>query len=79
MVGSRLPLPAQLPVPPGTAFTNITRPDPVGPYPDRTSLPPPSAALAALWSTQITVSDAHFLNYFTDVKLPPTKWKVLTT
>ena len=32
---------------------------------------PTSAVLAPLWSTKITVFEAHFLSHFADVKNPP--------
>ena len=48
--------------------SSLTEQDPMGPSEDRPS--PISSALAPLWSTYITVPDAHFLSWFTDVKTP---------
>ena len=38
--------------------------------------PPISSDLVLLWNTQITVSDAHFLSYFTHA-ITSTKWRKL--
>ena len=59
-----------------TKHVFVTEQDFIGPF--RTDPASILSALAPLWSTQITVSEAHFLSCFTDAKTP-TKWKKLTT